>query len=172
MTEAAVCHIELHLSEDCLRFDTSSPSVFESFLRGQQFACLSFIFVESMVYLDCTSVAFGFIAQAPQRAAFAILCAVTCVFAAIAACGLGVGSSDARHVLAHRADVIVFISIVMEVVVMEGIGFVARALFDMETVVLDISLHAGIVHEAVVLFRAVAGVGHCGLRQMPVTVEE
>ena len=52
VTEAAVCHIELHLSEDCLRFDTSSPSVFESFLRGQQFACLSFIFVESMVYLD------------------------------------------------------------------------------------------------------------------------
>ena len=125
-----------------------------------------------MVDLDGTSVVFGFVAETSQRAAFAVLCAVTCVFAAVAACGLGVGSSDARHVLAHRADVIVFISIVMEVVVMERVGFVARALFEVETVVLNVSLHAGIVHEAVVFFRAVAGVGHCGLRQMPVTVEE
>ena len=125
-----------------------------------------------MVYLDCTSVAFGFIAQAPQRAAFAILCAVTCVFAAVAACGLGVGSSDARHVLAHGTYIIVLGGVVIKIVVMERIGLVARALFEVETVVLDVSLHAGIVHEAVVFFRAVAGIGHCGLRQMSVTAEE
>jgi hypothetical protein len=35
---------------------------------------------------------------------------------------------------------------------MERIGLVARALFQMEAVVFDVCLHAGLVHEAVVLF--------------------
>ena len=60
----------------------------------------------------------------------------------------------------------------MEVVVMERVGFVARALFEVETVVLDISLHSGLVHEAVVLFRTIAGVGDCDRGQMAVTAEE
>ncbi len=55
---------------------------------------------------------------------------------------------------------------------MKRVGFVARALFDVETVVFDVSLHAGLVHEAVVFFRAIAGVGDCDRGQMSVTVEE
>ena len=49
--------------------------------------------------------------------------------------------------LSHRADVIILGSIVVEVVVMERIGFVARTLFEMEAVVFDVSLHTGLVHE-------------------------
>ncbi len=55
---------------------------------------------------------------------------------------------------------------------MERIGFVARTLFEVEAVVFDVSLHAALVHEAVVLFRAIAGVGNCDRGQMSVTVEE
>lgn len=82
------------------------------------------------------------------------------------------GGADTPHVLPHRADVIVLVGVVMEVVVMKRVGFVARALFDVETVVFDVSLHAGLVHEAVVFFRAIAGVGDCDQGQMSVTVEE
>ena len=46
----------------------------------------------------------------------------------------------------------------MEVVVMEGIGLAARTLFKIETVVLDVGLHAGLIHEAVVFFGPVARV--------------
>ncbi len=82
------------------------------------------------------------------------------------------GGADTPHVLPHRADVIVLVGVVMEVVVMKRVGFVARALFDVETVVFDVSLHAGLVHEAVVFFRAIAGVGDCDRGQMSVAVEE
>lgn len=56
----------------------------------------------------------------------------------------------------HRTDVIIFVGIIMEVVVVERIGVIARTLFEMESVVLDISLHPGLVHEAIVFLRAVA----------------
>ena len=39
---------------------------------------------------------------------------------------------------------------------MERIGFVARPLFEMKSVVLDEGLHAGLVHEAVVFFGAIS----------------
>ena len=98
--------------------------------------------------------------------------AVSRVFTAVAACGLCVGGADAGHVLPHRAYVIVLGGVVVEVVVMEWIRFVARTLFQMEAVVLDVSLHAGLVHEAVVLFRAIAGVGDGDRGQMSVAVKE
>lgn len=82
------------------------------------------------------------------------------------------GGADARHVLPHRADVIVFVGVVMEVVVMEQAGVVARALFEVETVVFDVSLHSGFIHEAVVLFGAIARVGDGDRGQMPVLVKE
>ena len=86
--EAAVCHVGLHLSEDGLGLYTPSPPVSDTFLRCEQFAGFSFVLVEAVVYLDCPPVAFGLVAEAPQGAAFAVLCAVACVFAAVAACGL------------------------------------------------------------------------------------
>ena len=62
VTEAAVCHVELHLSEDGFRFDASSAPVSESFFRCQQFPCLPFVFIESVVDLDCSSVTSGLVA--------------------------------------------------------------------------------------------------------------
>lgn len=62
VAEASVCHVELHLAEDGLRFDAASSPVPEAFLGCQQFTCFSFIFVEPMVYLDGSSVALRFIA--------------------------------------------------------------------------------------------------------------
>ena len=88
MTEAAVCHVELHLTEDGLRLDAPPASVPESIFRCQQFAGFSFVLVEPVVYLDRASVVPGFVAQAPQRASFAVLCSVACAFTAVAACCL------------------------------------------------------------------------------------
>lgn len=62
--------------------------------------------------------------------------------------------------LSHQADIAVFDGIIVEVVVTQWIGFVERTLFKMESVVLDICLHAGLVHEAVVFIRAITGVGN------------
>ena len=88
VAEAAVCHVELHLTEDGFRLDASSSPVFQSLFRCQQFTCFPFVLVESVIYLDCASVAPGLVAQTPQRAASAVLSAVACAFAAVAACGL------------------------------------------------------------------------------------
>ncbi len=171
MAEAAVCHVELHLPEDGFGFDASPAPVFESFFRCQQFPSLPFVSIQSVVDLDCSSVSFGFVAQAPQWALLTVLRAVACAFAPVTACGLRTGGADASHVLSHRADIVVFGCVVVEVVVMERIGFVAGTLFDVEAVVFDVGLHAGLVHEAVVLFRTIAGVGDRHRGQMPVTVE-
>ena len=43
-----------------------------------------FVFVESVVNFDYTSVAFGFVAEAPQWTAVAVLRLVTGVFTAVA----------------------------------------------------------------------------------------
>ena len=80
--------------------------------------------------------------------------------------------ADAPHVLPHRTDIVVFGCVVVEVVVMERIGAVAGMLFEVETVVFDESLHACLVHEAVVLFRTIPGVGHGDRGKMFVTVKE
>ena len=113
------------------------------------------------LYSLCPSVSFGFVTQAPQWTAVAVLCAVTGVFTAVTACGLEAGSTDACHMLAHRADIVIFGGVVMEVVVIERVGLVTRVLLEVEAVVFDVSLHAGFDHKAVVLFGAIAIVGHC-----------
>lgn len=82
------------------------------------------------------------------------------------------GGADACHVLAHRTDVIVLVGVVVEAIVMEGIGLVARTMFKVEAVVFDVGLHSGLVHEAVVLFRAIAGVGDGDRGQVLVTAKE
>ena len=50
------------------------------------------------------------------------------------------GVASAGYVLSHRADVIVFVGVIVEVVVMERVGFEARTLFNMEAVVLFVGL--------------------------------
>ena len=87
--EAAVCHIGLHLSENGFGFNVPLPSVLDSFFWSEPFLCLSFVFVQSVVDLNDASVRFCLIAEASQRTPLAVLCAVSCAFAAIAACRLG-----------------------------------------------------------------------------------
>ena len=65
VSEASVCHIELHLSEDGFGFDTPASSMFESFFGCEQLPGFAFVFVQPMVYLDCASVVFGFITETP-----------------------------------------------------------------------------------------------------------
>ena len=74
--------------------------------------------------------------------------------------------------LSHGADVVVFFCVVVEVVVMERIGLVTWTLLYMEAVVLDVGLHAGLVHEAVVFLGAISRVGNRHRGEMPVTAEE
>ena len=88
VSEAAVCHVELHLSEDGLGFDASSASVPESLLRREQFPRLSFVLIEPMVHLNRPSVIHGFVAQTPQGTSLAVLRPVADVFAAVTACCL------------------------------------------------------------------------------------
>ena len=86
VSEAAVCHVELHLPEDRFRLYTSSPPVSESFFGCEQLPGFAFVFVQSVVYLDCASVAFGLITETSQRTAFAVPGAVTCVLTSVATC--------------------------------------------------------------------------------------
>ena len=172
VTEASVCHVGFHLSENGFRFNASSPSVPDSVFGSKKFAGRFLVLVEPVVDFNNTPVTFGFVALASQRAAFAVLCAVSVAFASVAAGGLGMGGADAGHMLAHRTDVIVLLGVIMETVVVERIGPVARTLFEMEAVVLDVRLHTGLIHETVVFFRAVTGIGNNHRGQTVVALEE
>lgn len=55
---------------------------------------------------------------------------------AAVACGLCVGCADTGHMLSHRADLIVFDRVVVEVVVVEWGWFVLRALHGFAPVLL------------------------------------
>ena len=62
MAEAAVCHVELHLSEDGFGLYASSSAVFESGFRRQQFSGFTLVPVQAVVDLDYTPVSFGLVA--------------------------------------------------------------------------------------------------------------
>lgn len=172
VTEAPVCHTGFHLSENGFRFNASSPSVPDSIFGGEKFAGCFLVLVEPVVDFDYTPVTFGFVALASQQAAFAVLRTVSGAFASVAAGGFGMGCADAGHMLAHRANVIVLLGVIMETVVVERIGLVAWTLFEVEAVVLDVRLHAGLVHETVVFLRAVTGIGNNHGGQTVVAFEE
>ena len=55
---------------------------------------------------------------------------------------------------------------------MKGVRFIAGTVFQMETIVFDEPLNAGFVHETVVLFRAVSGVGDDPFWKTTVTARE
>lgn len=126
--EAPVCHVELQLSEDGFGFDTPSPPVPDSFFGGQQLAGLASVFLETVVDFDDATVCPGSVTKAAQRASSAVPSLVYGAFTAVSAGSFCMGGSDACHVLAHRASIVVFLCVVMEIVMMEWIGFVTRAL--------------------------------------------
>ena len=55
---------------------------------------------------------------------------------------------------------------------MKGVRFIAGTVFQMETIVFDEPLNAGFVHETVVFFRAVSGVGDDPFGETTVTARE
>ena len=58
--------------------------------------------------------------------------------------------------LSHGTDVIVFILIIVETLLTERVLNIARTLLNVEAVVLDEGLHIVLLHEPVILFRAIA----------------
>ena len=152
----------MHRRPRCLRpsSEVSSPEAF----------CL--VFSQSVVDFDSSSVALGFITKASEGASLTSLSAVAGIFTYITAAGSDVSGPDAIHVLPHRADKVILLLVVIEVVAVEGIGSVTGTVLDMKTVVFYVGLHAGFFHEAVVLFGTVSGVGHGNGWQMTVAVKK
>ena len=124
MPEAFVVHVVLHLPEYGFRLDAPPSPVPDSLLGCQQFPGFPLVCVEPVIDLDGSPVTPGFIAEASQRTALAVLCAVSCTFAAAAACRLGVGGTGAGHVLSHGTDELGLVGVVVEVVLTERIGLV------------------------------------------------
>lgn len=162
VAETSICHIVLHLSEDGFGLNAPSSSLPDTFLGSEPFPCLSLVFVEPVVNLYDAPVRLCLVAPATEWASIAVLRSIACACGEVSACGLSLGRPGAFHVLPHGTDVIVFLLVVIQAVLMERIRCVARTLFQMEAVVLDIGLHAGFLHEAVVLFRAIPRVGNGG----------
>lgn len=64
--------------------------------------------------------------------------------------------TNARHVLSHRADEVIILLIIIEIIALEWIGAVTGTVFNMKAVVFDVGVHACFFHEAVVLFGTVS----------------
>ena len=117
------------------------------------------VFRQPVPDFDCP-IALCRVALAPELAPFTALGAVDCLLGDIAALGFLILCSDSRHLLSHRAYVVVMLLVVIECFLAERIRSVMRAVLYMKAVVLDIGLDASLVHETVVLLRSVARVGH------------
>ena len=161
VAETSICHIVLHLSEDGFGLNAPSSSLPDTFLGSEPFPCLSLVFVEPVVDLYDAPVRLCLVVPATEWASIAVLRSIACVCGEVSACGLSLGRPGAFHVLPH-GTVIVFLLVVIQAVLMERIRCVARTLFQMEAVVLDIGLHAVFLHEVVVLFRAIPRAGNGG----------
>ena len=76
------------------------------------------------------------------------------------------------HVLSHRADVVVLLPVVMEVLRKERVVSVLFLMLDMEHVELDVWCDAVVCHELVVLLTAVSRVGDVAIAKPAVSVAE
>lgn len=171
MAEAAVCHVELHLPEDRLGFYAPLPPVPSALFGDEPLLGLLPVPPEPMVDLDNVSVAIRF-AAAAQRASAAVLRPIPRQLRDVSAFRTALSRADALHVLSHGADEVVLLLVVVHSLGGEGIRLVARASLYVEVVVLDKGPGAGLFHEAVVLLRAVARVGHQRLWHTAVAVLE
>ena len=112
-------------------------------------------------------VAFGF-----QRTALTALGAVDGLLDDVAALGPVVPCAHSPHVLSHRADEEVALSVVVQVFHAERVVAEGLFLLHVEVVVLDVGLNAVLLHEAVVLLAAVARVGHTFIGEAAVVALE
>ena len=168
MAEPLVCHVVFHLPEDGFRFDAPPSPVLDSLFRREPPPGFLPVSVQAVVDFD-NPVPLGLEAASPERAARAAPGLVAGAFGGIPALRSGAHGADTLHVLPHRADVVVAFGIVIQGLRAERVGLVALALLDVEPVVFDIGGDAGLLHETVVLLRAVAGIGDDRARQPVVT---
>ena len=140
MSETFVVHIVFNLSEHGLRFYASLPSVFQSFLRAEQFFGSPLVLSKPMIQFY-RPVSFCFKTAASQGTAFTPDSSVPCIFADISGCGFHIPGAYPPHPLPHRADADVMFFIVVEVFRLERVRFEPRPLFHVEVVVLDAIAH-------------------------------
>ena len=140
MSETFVVHIVFNLSEHGLRFYASLPSVFQSFLRAEQFFGSPLVLSKPMIQFY-RPVSFCFKTAASQGTAFTPDSSVPCIFADISGCGFHIPGAYPPHPLPHRADAEVMFFIVVEVFRLERVRFEPRPLFHVEVVVLDAIAH-------------------------------
>ena len=120
MAETFVIHIVFHLSEHGFRFYASLPSVFQSFLRAEQFFGSPLVLSKPMIQFY-RPVSFCFKTAASQGTAFTPDSSVPCIFADISGCGFHIPGAYPPHPLPHRADAEVMFFIVVEVFGLERV---------------------------------------------------
>ena len=125
-----------------------------------------------MIDPDRPLVGLGLVTEAAQGTPLASYGAITGALGDITALRPGLYRTAPGHALPHRAYVIISFLIIIEAVGMKGVRFIAGTVFQMETIVFDEPLNAGFVHETVVLFRAVSGVGDDPFWETTVTARE
>ncbi len=147
------------MSEHGLRFYASLPSVFQSFLRAEQFFGSPLVLPKPMIQFY-RPVSFCFKTAASQGTAFTSDGSVPGIFADISGCCFHMSSPYPLHLLSHGADTKVLFFIVVEVFRLERVRFESRPLLHVEIVVLYVGFHAVFGHEAVILFGAIAGISN------------
>lgn len=159
MSETFVVHIVFNLSEHGFRFYASLPSVFQSFLRAEQFFGSPLVLSKPMIQFY-RPVSFCFKTAASQGTSFTPDSSVPCIFVDISGCGFHIPGAYPPHPLPRRADAEVMFFIVVEVFGLERVRFESRPLLHVEIVVLYVGFHAVFGHEAVILFGAIAGISN------------
>ena len=159
MTETFVVHIVLYLSEYGFRFYASLTSVFQPFLRAEQFFGFLLVLPKPMIQFY-RPVSFGFKTAASQGATFTPDSSVPGIFADISGCSFHMPGAYPPHPLPHRTNAEVMFFIIVEVFGLERVWLVSRPLLHVELVVLYVGFHPVFGHEAVILLGAIAGIGN------------
>ena len=135
VAEALVAHVVLHLPEHSLRLYGSPGAVFEPFLGVEVFPCPLLVGDEPVADLDLSVASFLPVTLRPQRAAMAALCPVGGHLDDVAALGFFMPCAHAPHVLSHRADEVVALGIVVQVLDAERVIAEGALLLHVEVVV-------------------------------------
>jgi len=140
MSEAAICHVVLHLTGNSFRFYATSAPTFNPLPGSESFT--------------------GFEALASQRTSLAVPSLIAGTLSNISARRSSLFGSYAVHVLPHGTNIIVLIGIIVKALRLKRVGSITGTLLFMEEVVFDKGFYRVLFHETVVLFRTVTGVCH------------
>ena len=172
MTESFVLHVVLHLSEDGLRLYGAVGSMHQSFLRGEPVPCLLLVLHKALVGSYLPHRILTLIAFSPERAPLAVFCPVDTCLGVVSTIRLVVAGADTYHVLAHRADVVIVLLVVIEVLYPEDVVLKRLLLLFVEVVEFHVCFNPVGFHICVILLAAVARIGTPFLGQTVVAVGE